>query len=110
MVGLWGQSLPTPACSSLLPSYWDGQRAAAGPSRTWLSPAVEPVTTWTPVILRPEHLLQAPLRWCVPGSLCAISFTLRHPGCDTQLCHRFPHAKTKKPTRNCFTMCSVSFR
>ncbi|VCX10367.1 unnamed protein product, partial [Gulo gulo] len=73
-----------------------------GPGSAWLRERGHP---GPPKMLRPERLLQAPLRCCAPGSLRALFSFLDPPDSDAQLCNWFPQPKT-----NYFTMHSVSFR
>lgn len=102
MAGLWGQSsLPAPACC---PPSSPATGMGRGP------------------LLGPQDLGQAGHRDCdildpheaatrAPPSgasllVCSwvptrLGFSLRHPGCAAQLCHRFPHTKAKQTTSPC---------
>lgn len=95
MAGLWGQSsLPTLACC-LPPQLLGWGQGTCRALEHLVQPSHRVCDILDPMILLPECLPQASLRWCVPGSLCTFLFTLRRPGCNTQLCHWFPHSKTK---------------
>lgn len=108
----WGQSsLLTPACcplSSLATGMGRGQ--LLDPSWAWVKPGPGACDNLEPHDFATGMSSSGTLLVC-PWVPACYQFALRHPGCDAQLCHRFPH--TKNPTnpppkkKNYFTIHSV---